>query len=325
MIIKKYELKKIEKNNYKFFLFYGKNNGFKDEVINDLFLKNFDGTIIRYDEQEFISNFEVVVTEIMTKSLFDSKKILIISRVSDKISKYIEEINNREINDISIILKSGILEKRSKLRSLFEKNNKLITIPFYEESSSELTQVVINFLRDNKIKLSRESVNLLVNRSSGDRENIKIELEKILNYSFSNKNIDFEVINKLSNLAENFGINELVDSYLDKNLKNVVKILNENNFSQDDCVLITRTMQNKSKRLLNIIERFQKNNNLEEVISNTKPPIFWKDKEVVKKQVNNWKLIDLKNKIYQINEIESLIKNNSQNSLNIVSDFMLNY
>ena len=325
MIIKKYELKKIEKNNYKFFLFYGKNNGFKDEVINDLFLKNFDGTIIRYDEQEFISNFEVVVTEIMTKSLFDSKKILIISRVSDKISKYIEEINNREINDISIILKSGILEKRSKLRSLFEKNNKLITIPFYEESSSELTQVVINFLRDNKIKLSRESVNLLVNRSSGDRENIKIELEKILNYSFSNKNIDFEVINKLSNLAENFGINELVDSYLEKNLKNVVKILNENNFSQDDCVLITRTMQNKSKRLLNIIERFQKNNNLEEVISNTKPPIFWKDKEVVKKQVNNWKLIDLKNKIYQINEIESLIKNNSQNSLNIVSDFMLNY
>lgn len=325
MIIKKYELKKIEKNNYKFFLFYGKNNGFKDEVINDLFLKNFDGTIIRYDEQEFISNFEVVVTEIMTKSLFDSKKILIISRVSDKISKYIEEIINREINDISIILKSGILEKRSKLRSLFEKNNKLITIPFYEESSSELTQVVINFLRDNKIKLSRESVNLLVNRSSGDRENIKIELEKILNYSFSNKNIDFEVINKLSNLAENFGINELVDSYLEKNLKNVVKILNENNFSQDDCVLITRTMQNKSKRLLNIIERFQKNNNLEEVISNTKPPIFWKDKEVVKKQVNNWKLIDLKNKIYQINEIESLIKNNSQNSLNIVSDFMLNY
>ena len=178
MIIKKYELKKIEKNNYKFFLFYGKNNGFKDEVINDFFLKNFDGTIIRYDEQEFISNFEVVATEIMTKSLFDSKKILIISRVSDKISKYIEEINNREINDISIILKSGILEKRSKLRSLFEKNNKLITIPFYEESSSELTQVVINFLRDNKIKLSRESVNLLVNRSSGDRENIKIELEK---------------------------------------------------------------------------------------------------------------------------------------------------
>ena len=261
----------------------------------------------------------------MTKSLFDSKKILIISRVSDKISKYIEEINNREINDISIILKSGILEKRSKLRSLFEKNNKLITIPFYEESSSELTQVVINFLRDNKIKLSRESVNLLVNRSSGDRENIKIELEKILNYSFSNKNIDFEVINKLSNLAENFGINELVDSYLEKNLKNVVKILNENNFSQDDCVLITRTMQNKSKRLLNIIERFQKNNNLEEVISNTKPPIFWKDKEVIKKQVNNWKLIDLKNKIYQINEIESLIKNNSQNSLNIVSDFILNY
>ena len=325
MIIKQYELKKIEKKKYNIYLFYGKNNGFKDDVISDFFLKNFDGKIIRYDEKEFINNFDVIATEILTKSLFESKKILIISRVSDKISKYIEEINNSEINDISIILKSEILEKRSKLRSLFERNSKLITVPFYEESSSELTQLVINFLRDNKIKLSRESVNLLVNRSSGDRENIKIELEKILNYSFSNKNIDFEVVSKLSNLAENFGISELADSFLEKNLKNVVKILNENNFSQDDCILITRTVLNKSKRLLNIIERFQKNNNLEEVISNTKPSIFWKDKEIVKKQVNNWKLIDLKNKIYQINEIESLIKNNSQNSLNILFNFMLNY
>ena len=325
MIIKHYELKKIEKRNHKIFLFYGKNNGLKEDIIKDLFLKNFDGTILKYDEQEFISNFESVTAEILNNSLFEYEKILIVSRVSDKICNYIADINNREISNISIILKCGILEKKSKLRSFFEKNSKLITVPFYEDSSIDLTQVVLNFLRDNKIKLSRESINLLVNRSGGDRENIKIELEKIFNYSLTNKSIDFKVVNKLSNLAENFGVSELANSYLEKNSKNVMKILNENNFSQDDCILIIRTILNKSKRLLDIIKSLQKNNNLEEVISSTKPPIFWKDKEIIKKQVNNWKLVDLKNKIYQINEIENLIKNNSQNSLNIMSDFILDH
>ena len=239
MIIKHYELKKIEKRNHKIFLFYGKNNGLKEDIIKDLFLKNFDGTILKYDEQEFISNFESVTAEILNNSLFEYEKILIVSRVSDKICNYIADINNREISNISIILKCGILEKKSKLRSFFEKNSKLISVPFYEDSSIDLTQVVLNFLRDNKIKLSRESINLLVNRSGGDRENIKIELEKIFNYSLTNKSIDFKVVNKLSNLAENFGVSELANSYLEKNSKNVMKILNENNFSQDDCILIT--------------------------------------------------------------------------------------
>ena len=168
-------------------------------------------------------------------------------------------------------------------------------------------------------------MNLLINRANGDRENIKVELEKIYNYSLSNKKIDFEIVKKLSNLTENFGASELADSFLERNSKNVVKILNENNFAQDDCILIIRTILNKSKRLLNIIERYQEIKNIDEVISTTRPPIFWKDKEIIKKQVKNWKDIELKNKIYQINEIESLVKKNSQNSLNIISDFVLNY
>ena len=106
---------------------------------------------------------------------------------------------------------------------------------------------------------------------------------------------------------------------------NVIKILNENNSSDDDCILILRTILNKSKRLLNILENYKKNENLDDVISKTKPPIFWKDKEIVKKQVNSWKLKDLKTKMYQINEVETLVKSNSKNSLNLVSDFIVNY
>ena len=211
------------------------------------------------------------------------------------------------------------------MRTFFEKSKTLIIVPFYDDNSQDLTKIIVEFLSKNKIKMSRESVNLLINRSSGDRENIKVELEKIYNYSLSNKKIDFEIVKKLSNLTENFGVSELADSFLEKNSKNVVKILNENNFAQDDCILIIRTILNKSKRLLNIIERYQEIKNIDEVISTTRPPIFWKDKEIIKNQVKNWKDIELKNKIYQINEIESLVKKNSQNSLNIISDFVLNY
>ena len=117
----------------------------------------------------------------------------------------------------------------------------------------------------------------------------------------------------------------MTNNYLEKNTKKVSKILNENNYSDEDCVLILRTLLNKSKRLLNIIERYESIKNIEDVISSTKPPIFWKEKETIKKQAISWKINDLKSKIYKINEIELLIKNNSKNSLNLVSDFIVNY
>ena len=325
MIIKYFQLKKTDKKKLKILLFYGKNNGLKEDTINDVFLENFDGSLNRYDEQYFIADYENIISELLNESLFENKKIIIISRVSEKIYKFIDDINKRNINDVVIILKTGILEKKSKLRTFFEKSKTLIIVPFYDDNSQDLTQIVVKFLSNNKIKMSRESMNLLINRANGDRENIKVELEKIYNYSLSNKKIDFEIVKKLSNLTENFGVSELADSFLERNSKNVVKILNENNFAQDDCILIIRTLLNKSKRLLNIIERNQEIKNIDEVISTTRPPIFWKDKEIIKNQVKNWKDIELKNKIYQINEIESLVKRNSQNSLNIVSDFILNY
>ena len=128
----------------------------------------------------------------------------------------------------------------------------------------------------------------------------------------------------MTNLNENYGVNELADNYLEKNKKNIAKILNENIYSDEDCILILRTVLSKSKRLINIIKKYNETKNLDEVISNTKPPIFWKDKDSVKRQANSWKINDLKEKIYQINEVETLIKNNSKNSLNLVSDFIVN-
>ena len=260
-----------------------------------------------------MSNSESIISEILNKSLFSNNKIIIITRASDKILKIIEKLLEKKLSDIKIIIKSGQLEKKSKLRNLFEKNKDMVTMPVYQDEFRSLLPIIIQFTKKNDIKLSRESINLILDRASGSRENLYIELEKIFNYSISNKVIEFETVNELAN------------QYLSKNKKNLAKILNENNYSDEDCILILRTILSKSKRLIEIIEKNNEIENIDEVINDIRPPIFWKEKDDLKKQVNMWDFGDLKNKIYRINEIEALIKSNSKNSLNILSDFIVNY
>jgi len=325
MIIKNFELGKIDISNYQLFLIYGKNIGLQNQLINTYFINNFDGEISKYEENEFIINSDIIFTELLNRSLFENKKILIISRASDKLLKFIEELSYKNLFDVKIILKSSVLDKRSKLRSFFEKGKTVITIPTYEDNEKNLYSIANNFLNEHKIKISREAINLIINRSSGDRQNLKHELDKIMNYSLTKKNITYEIIEKLSNLSENYDVNELANCYLSKNTKNVTKIFNENNYSNEDCILILRTLLNKSKKLLTIINKYKQTNNLDEVISSAKPPIFWKDKEIIKIQAKSWKIEDLKVKIYELNEIEAIVKANSNNSLNLVSDFFINY
>ena len=325
MIIKNFQIDKTDLNKYNFYLFYGKNDGLQNEIIKKSFINNFKGNINKYDEKEFIENYNIIATEVLTKSLFESEKIIIISRTSEKILKLIQEIIERDIKDIKFILKSGILEKKSKLRNYFEKNENLVIVPFYEDDDNSLSTIALNFIRKNNIKMSRESLNLIVNRANGNRENLKNDLEKIFNFSITNKNIDYENIIKLTNLSENYGVNKLADSYLEKNIKSTSKILNENIFTEQDCVLIIRSILSKSKRLMNIIEIYNETKDLDEAIMSAKPPVFWKDKISVKKQAKTWVLSELKNKIYEINDIETLIKINSRNSINLISDFVINY
>ena len=224
MIKKYFDLKKINLSNFNLFLFYGKNDGLQNEVINDIFTSNFKGNVNKYDETEFINNYETLASELLTSSLFEKEKIIIISRTSDKILKFVDEILDKGIKEIKIILKSSELEKRSKIRNFFEKRKDLIIVPFYEDNSSTLSSIIIKFLNENKISMSRESINLLVNRANGNRKILKTELDKILNYSFTKKKIDLRAVQKLTNLNENYGVNELADNYLEKNKKNIAKI-----------------------------------------------------------------------------------------------------
>ena len=118
-------------------------------------------------------------------------------------------------------------------------------------------------------------------------------------------------------------MSELTDCCLAKNNKRTVKILNENNYSGDDCILIIRTLLNKAKRLKKIHNEIKIKNNLDQVIASFKPPIFWKDKEIVKQQIMNLSDKKTEQLIYEINDVELLIKKNSLNAIHILSNFIL--
>ncbi len=323
MIQKTFEINKINLNKYNFYLFYGENEGYKNEIIKNKFEKLYSNKVCRYDEKEILEKKGEFFNSILTKSFFENDKLIIISRATDKIKDIIEEIFLRKIDDIKIILSASILEKKSKLRNYFEKSKDTVCIAFYADTNQTLSGIAINFFRQNKISLSQETINLIIERCKGDRENLNNELEKIENYAKSEKRISIEDILKLSNLANNYNASELTDNCLAKNIKKTANILNENNYSNEDCILIVRTLLTKAKRLLKLQEEAKKNKNIEQVITNFKPPIFWKDKEIVKQQINHWPLEKINNMIENINEIELLIKKNSTNSLNILSNFII--
>jgi len=324
MIIKSFEIDKINVKSSNFYLFYGENEGYKNEAIEKIFNINISKNIYRYEEKEILDNFESFFESIQSKSFFEKEKLIIISRVSDKIKNIIEEIIEKNIEDIKIILNSGILEKKSKLRSLFEKNKNIICVPFYADSNQTLSKIINNFFREKKIIVSQEKINLLIDRCRGNRQNLRNELDKIDSFVKNKKNINIDQIMKLTNLAENYNVSELIDSYLAANFKKTINILNENNFSIEDCMLITRTLLVKSKRLYKLLLEINNNKSIEEAVSSFNPPIFWKDKETVKQQIKNWSLNRAENLIYKTNELELLIKKNSNNSINILSDFIIN-
>ena len=324
MIIKSYEINKIINNKKNIYLFYGENEGYKNEIIKNFFEINFLKKIYRYDEKEILENKENFYNSILTKSFFENEKLIIISRATDKIKDIVEEIIQKKVTDITIVLNANLLEKKSKLRNFFEKKKDIVCTPFYSDNLQTLTIIANHFFRKNKISISQESINLLVERCRGDRQNLYNEFNKIENYIKNKKNINVFEILKLTNLAENYNVSELADSCLAKNSKKTINILNENNYSVEDCILIVKTILIKSKRLLNIIKEMKNNKNADEIISSYKPTIFWKDKEIIKQQTKNWSLKRLKNLIYSINDIELLIKKNSNNSINILSDFIIN-
>ena len=321
MIVKHFETHKINLKLNKFILLYGKNEGLKNETIS--ILTKDKKNAHNHDEKEILENQNSFLESILSKSLFDEEKIIIIKRSSDKILKIIDDLYKKNIQDVTIILNADSLEKKSKLRTFFEKEKQFVCIAFYPDNDQTLSKLAYNFLRDKKISISPSNINLIVNKCSGDRETLINELQKIELFSKDGKTISSENISRLINLNENHSISELIDNCLAKNSKKIISILNENNFSNEDCMMITRSFLIKAKKLLALSITFESNKNIELTVSSARPPIFWKEKEITKQQISKWKPQNIKKLIYSINEIELQIKKNINNSINLITDFIL--
>ena len=321
MIYKTFQLNKIPDKST-FYLLYGKNEGLKTDCINQILEKN-DGKVFNYEEKQIKDEIELFYENILSGSLFENNKIFIINRATDKIFEIIQDLIKRNTTNITIIINAGHLETRSKIRSLFEKNDDLVCIPTYPDNNDTLSKLTAIFFKKENIPMSQQNINMIVEKCNGDRHNLSNELNKIKNYTLSKRKISSEEILKLINLSENFEISELIDNCLAKNKNKIVNILNENNFSTEDCIIILRTFLSKTKRILKLAIELEKNKDINKTINSAKPPIFWKDKEIVKVQLKEWKTKKIKELIKNINNVELEIKKNYNNSILIVTNFIL--
>ena len=321
MIKKPFQINKSQINENKFYLFYGVNEGQKNDKIYEILSSIDKNNIFKYDEKEILNDERIFFNQILTKSLFNDQKIIIINRATDKIFKILNDVVDKEINDI-VIINSSALEKKSKLRNLFEKTNKFVCVAFYEDTNETLIKLASNFFKKNQILISSLDMNLIVNKCAGDRGILYNEMNKIKYYTLKNKKITSEQILKLTNLIENFSIFELVNNCLAKNKKKTLDILTENNFDNSDCIIIIRSFLLRSKKIYELRKSYEKNKDLELTIDNFKPPIFWKEKEITKKQIFNWSIKDLKTLIYRLSQLELLAKKNLDNSVYLITDFI---
>ena len=319
MIIKSYEIKKNLKENVSIYLFYGPNNGLIEDLINEDLKPIFSKNLYNYEEIEILSDINNFKQKIFNKSFFETDKLIIINRATDKLLNLIKEISEVKIDDLKLIFKSGNLDRKSKLRNFFEKNKNLIIIPCYEDTLQSLLFIAQKILAKNKIKVSTQNINYIIEKSKGNRINLKNDLEKIIQYSKPNIPIEFDHILKLTTSSTDYAISELTDQCLAKNIKKTLKILNENNSSSEDNILILKSFLFKLKRLKNLKEKLNSEKNPDHVITSYKPPIFWKDKEIVKKQLKIWSLSKINFLIKKINKLELQTKKDP-----LISKYLIN-
>jgi len=323
MIIKSFELQKKINKDINFYLLYGVNSGLIEESIENILKPTFSKNVYNFEELQIIKKSDEFKELIYNKSFFEEEKLLIINRATEKIFPIINEIINTKIDKVKIIIKANILEKKSKLRNLFEKNKKTIIVAYYEDNYRTLLNFIENFLVKERIRISKESINELINKSMGDRLNLINELNKISLIGHENKQINNETISKLTNSSGEYNISELVDQCLAKNKRQTMHILNENGVNDENNLIIIKTFLSKLKRLKKIKTELEKFNNIESILNSYKPLIFWKEKDLIKKQLSCWKLNQIKSSMQKINNLEWECKKYPQISKGLLQNYII--
>ena len=327
MIIKSFEVEgqisNLLKNNL--FLIYGENNGLKKdiaEIIKNYFKKeNSNIELLSTYEDDILGNEENFYNSIYSGSLFCNKKIITINGATDKLIKIIDDILEKKPENVLLIIYATILEKKSKLRNLFEKQNSTICIPCYLDKARDLENIAKNELKKSNITLPREALNLLVEKSNQDRDNIKNEIEKIKSYAHTKKELELWEIKSIINFSGEYKSDNLINECLSGNILQFKKILSELYLNTVNQIFLLRILSNKTQRLLKIKELEKDYKSVDELIDKSKPTIFWQEKPIIKKQLSVWNLSDLKKIIYEINNIEILCKKRPRLSRIAAFDF----
>jgi len=326
MLIKSYEILKKDLNFLNSFLIYGENTGLKQDIVKSVIglkeKKDIKYKQFKFEEEEIIKNQNDFFNLIFSGSLFDKKKVIFINRTTDRLFNLISEISKKDIKDILIFFEADQLEKKSKIRNLFEKDKNLVCIACYQDNNFDLIKIINDEIKQTKIKLSTESINLLIERASGDRNNLRNEISKLKSFALNKQVISYDQVKELTNKTGNYQNDYIVNICLNGDKKRLDKTLRENNFLFEDFFILLKIFSKKIHRLLKIKILNRSEKNIEQIFNQIKPPIFWKEKDDVKKQIRLWNEKKINLVINKINNVELICKKNHELAMNIMLDFL---
>ena len=323
MILKSFEIEKNIKNisKSKFTLIYGENLGLKDKLKDEI-IKIFNNyEIIHIYQEDFNKNKNILVNEFKNSSLFSNKKLIIVHQASDKLTKDIEILRNGK-EDTKIVMISELLDKKSKLRYLFEKDKELSIIPCYNDNDYTLQRIVVEELKDFR-NLTKEAIELILETSSKDRKKILNNIQKIKTY-FEKKIIQIDELENLLNSDRNEIFENIRDAALLGNKDKLNRLLNNFTFNQDDTFQYLNMINFRLIKLLEL-HNFGENNDLAYAINNIKPAIFWKERPIMLQLAKKWQKQTLNEALIYIGHTEEMIKKNSYlNSTTLLKNSVTN-
>ena len=295
-------------------LFYGENTGLKNYFKQLIKNNNNETSFINFSQDEILNNENILRRELDNSSLFEVNKIIFLERCNDKILKVLEEYFDLGFNFQTIIF-ADILEKKSKLRSVYEKSKTYASIACFPDSQITIQKIIFDKLKDFQ-GLTQININLIIESSNLDRVKLENEIEKITVY-FLDKKIKTEKLIKLLNNSTNDDFNELKDEAIKGNRIKTNQLLN-NTIIEPDKGVYYLALLNQRFIKLEEINSIKDNVSIEETINKIKPPVFWKDKPNLINQIKKWKTKNIKEALRNIYNLELKIKSNSSINNNIL-------
>ena len=304
-------------------LFYGENNGLKIDFKNKIKYENKESEVINLFEEDLLNNKNILLSEVNNLSLFTSKKIIFLHELSDKVFNTVENILNKRNEDVQVYIFSKILDKKSKLRALFEKKKELAAIPCYQDNERTLHQYISNKLKNLK-GVTPEIINFIMKNSYLDRGIINGEIEKIKTY-FTNNHIERNEIESLLNIKDDESFEKIRDATLLGDKLNVNKLIGEIRFQSEENFYYLNQLYIRFSKLLEIQDFNESVKDYEVTLEQIKPRIFWKDKPALLRQLKIWDIQGIQLAINDISKIEILMKRNSQiNNGTLIKNLLIN-